>query len=49
MLEGSKYENLKLYGCVVVLLQENSEFVEYKVPQEVINTVLEMDVKKYLN
>jgi hypothetical protein len=49
MLEGSKYENLKLYGCVVVLLQENSEFVEYKVTQEVINTVLEMDVKKYLN
>ena len=49
MLEGSKYENLKLYGCVVVLLQDNSEFVEYKVPQEVINTVLEMDVKKYLN
>lgn len=49
MLEGSKYEGLKLYGCVVVLLQDNSEFSEYKVPQEVINTVLEMDVKKYLN
>ena len=48
MLEGSKYENLKLYGCVVVLLQDNSEFTEYKVPQEVLNTIMEMDVKKYL-
>ena len=49
MLKGSKYENIRLYGCIVVLLREDSEFEEYKVPQEVINTVLEMDVKKYLN
>jgi len=48
MLEGTKYENLKLYGCVVVLLQDNSEFTEYKVPQEVLNTIMEMDIKKYL-
>jgi hypothetical protein len=48
MLEGSKYEHLKLYGCVVVLLQDNSEFTEYKVPQEVLNTIMEMDIKKYL-
>jgi hypothetical protein len=49
MLEGTKYGNLKLYGCVVVLLQENSEYLEYKVPQDVIDTVLTMNVKEYLS
>ena len=27
---------------------DNSEFTEYKVPQEVLNTIMEMDIKKYL-
>jgi len=48
MLENSKYENLKLYGGVVVLLKDDSEFVEYKIPKEVISTVINMDVKNYL-
>jgi hypothetical protein len=49
MLEGSKYEGLDLLGGVVVLLKDDSEFVEYKIPQEVISTVMDMNVKKYLN
>ena len=49
MLEGTKYENMKLYGCIVVLLQEDSEFKEFRVPQDVIDTVLNMDVKDYIN
>jgi hypothetical protein len=49
MLEGTKYENMKLYGCIVVLLQEDSEFKEFRVPQDVIDTVLNMKVKDYLN
>ena len=48
MLEGTKYENLRLYGCIVTLLREDSEFEEFRVPQKVIDTILDMDVKKYL-
>jgi hypothetical protein len=48
MLEGTKYENMKLYGCIVVLLQEDSEFKEFRVPQDVIDTVMNMNVKDYL-
>jgi hypothetical protein len=48
MLKGTKYENIKLLGCIVVLLKDNSEFVEYRVPKEVIDIILGMDVKKYL-
>jgi hypothetical protein len=48
MLKGSKYEDTKLLGCVVVLLKDNGNFVEYKVPQDVINIVMEMDMKDYL-
>jgi len=48
MLEGTKYENIRLYGCIVTLLREDSEFEEFRVPQKVIDTILEMDMKKYL-
>lgn len=49
MLQGSKYENLKLYGCIVTHLKEDSTFEEYRVPKDVIDTVLGMDMNKYLN
>ncbi|MFN9903963.1 MAG: hypothetical protein ACK55Z_35335, partial [bacterium] len=49
MLEGTKYQNLKLYGCIVTLLREDSEFEEFRVPQKVIDTILEMDMKNYLS
>jgi hypothetical protein len=45
MLKGTKYENLKLYGCVISHLKDDTLYDEYKVPQE---TILEMDIKKYL-
>jgi hypothetical protein len=48
MLKGTKYENIKLYGCIISHLQEDTFFEEYRVPKEVIDTVLEMDVKKYI-
>jgi hypothetical protein len=48
MLQGTKYENIKLYGCIVTHLKEDAEFDEYRVPKEVITTTLEMDMKKYL-
>ena len=48
MLKGTKYENIKLYGCIISHLKEDTFFDEYRVPKEVIDTVLEMDMKKYL-
>jgi hypothetical protein len=48
MLEGTKYENIKLYGCIITHLKEDAEFDEYRVPKEVIYGTLEMDMKKYL-
>ena len=48
MLKGTKYENIKLFGCVISHLKDDSLYDEYKVPQEVIDTILEMDIKKYL-
>jgi hypothetical protein len=48
MLKGTKYENIKLYGCIISHLKEDTFFDEYRVPKEIIDTVLEMDMKKYL-
>jgi hypothetical protein len=48
MLKGTKYENIKLYGCIISHLKEDTFFDEYRVPKDVIDTVLEMDMKKYL-
>jgi hypothetical protein len=43
MLKGTKYENLKFFGCVIVHLLEEGRYVEYRVEKSVINTVLTMD------
>ena len=48
MLQGTKYENMKLFGCIVVLVKEDGTFEEFRVPKEVQQTILEMDMKKYL-
>ena len=48
MLQGTKYADIKLLGCVVTHLSDDAQFEEYRVPQEIVNTVLDMDVKKYL-
>jgi hypothetical protein len=48
MLEGTKYENIKLLGCIIVRLTEDREFVEYRVEKKTINTILEMDIKPKL-
>jgi len=48
MLEGTKYENIKLYGCVISHLKEDCLYDEYKVPQDVVNIIMNMNVKQYL-
>lgn len=49
MLEGTKYENLKLMGCIVVLVKDNSDFEEFRVPKHVIDTIMDMDMSEYLD
>ena len=48
MLEGSKFADTKLLGCLVVLLKEDATYEEYRVPSEVNTTILNIDLKKYL-
>lgn len=49
MLEGSKYENISFLGGIVVLLKNDGEFEEHRIPKDIIDTVLNMDVKSYLS
>ena len=49
MLKGSKYEDIKIFGCIIVLLKENSDFEEFRVPQDVLDTVFSMDIRQYLS
>jgi len=49
MLKGSKYENLKIFGCIVVHLSDEGEYEEYRVPKGIINTILDMDIKSELS
>ena len=48
MLEGTKFENMRLYGCIVVLLKDNGTFEEFRVPKKIINTIMDMDMGLYL-
>lgn len=48
MLKGSKYENIKIYGCIIVLVKDNGTFEEFRVPKDVITTVLDMNISNYL-
>ena len=49
MLEGTKYDDTKLLGNVVVLLKDDATFVEYKVPSQINNAILQMDLSKYIS
>lgn len=48
MLEGTKYEGIKLLGCIVVLLKDTKEYEEFRVPKAIINTILDMDLSLVL-
>ena len=48
MLEGSKYEDIKIYGGIIVLLKETSNYEEFRIPKELIDKVLSMDISGYL-
>lgn len=48
MLQGSKYENIKIYGCIIVLVKDDGTFEEFRVPKDVQQTILNMDMSDYL-
>ena len=48
MLQGSKYENIKVYGCIIVLVKDNGTFEEFRISKQIQQTILDMDITKYL-
>ncbi len=48
LLEGTKYENLRIFGCIIVLLGDNGEFEEFRVPKDVIDSTLRMSIEMYI-
>ena len=48
MLQGTKYENLQVDRCYIILLQENSSFRQFKVPDNIKNKVMDMNMNVYL-
>jgi len=43
MLKGSKYEDIKFFGCIIVHLLKEGTFQEYRVEQEWIDITMNMD------
>ena len=48
MLEGTKYEGIKLLGGIVVLLKDSEEYEEFRIPRPIINTIMDMDMSLVL-
>lgn len=48
MLQDTKFKDMKLLGCVVTHLKEDGTFDEYKVPSEISQGIIQMDIKQYL-
>lgn len=49
MLKGTKYENIKFFGCIIVHLTNEGNYTEYRVPRDFQNTVLTMDPLPRIN
>ena len=48
MLEGTKFEDKKVLGGVVVLLKDDGTFQEYKVPPEINQKIITMNLTEYV-
>jgi hypothetical protein len=48
MLEGTKYEKIRIFGGIVVLLKDDGDYEEFRIPKQTLTTVLEMDIGKFL-
>lgn len=49
MLKGSKYGDIKFFGGIVVLLKEDGNFVEYRIPKDIYTKIFEIDIKQKIN
>lgn len=43
MLKGSKFEDIKFFGCIIVHLLKEGKYIEFRVESDWVNTVLTMD------
>jgi len=48
MLKGTEFENMKVYGCIIVLVKETGKFEEFRINKKVLNTILDMNMSDYL-
>lgn len=48
MLEGTQYEGIKLLGSIVVLVKDDMTYQEFRVPKNIIQTIMDMDTKLLL-
>lgn len=48
MLEGTEYGDKKLLGSIITLVKDDGQFKEFRVPQDVIQKILLMDMNKVL-
>jgi hypothetical protein len=44
MLKGSKYENIGLFGAIIVLLKDDGTFEEFRIPMSVISQVMNLKI-----
>jgi hypothetical protein len=49
MLKDTKYSNIKFLGCVIVHLTSEATFTEYRVTNDIVNAIMDMDVKHFLS
>jgi hypothetical protein len=47
MLENTEYSDISLAGCIIVLLREDGKFEEFRVPNKIIDTVFNLNLKNY--
>ncbi len=48
MLSKTKYADKKFLGGVVALMKDDATYEEFKVPQDIVNTIFSMDLTKYV-
>jgi hypothetical protein len=48
MLQNTPFADIKLLGGVIILLKEDGTYEEFRVPAEMNQIIMNMDIKKYL-
>lgn len=48
MLYGSEYQDIKLAGCIIDSLRSDGTFVEYRIPKNFYDKILEIDISKLI-